>query len=433
MKIDVIMTTHDRVELLRQTVESYLAAEPRPERLFVFDDNSINRVGVTGGLSLNNNVGIDFHRTFGDRNDLLPSWLGSFGAHKMTPYALRHMFTEHNSEAVFILDSDTKFHPKWWAFTEEAGRYFDRDTNFGVFSLFNDRNFSSFDCGSIAWRSKQGIGAFGSLITRSYWERFIVPLEDKGYSNWDYQASRAAADAGLKVYVSNPSFLQHTGIKEGTHIGSTTPSVALDFGVSDPAVKPDIIIPTCRPIDYMQAQIRDIEANSPECRVIPTCIENASASQNRNAGLDRATSPIVIMVDDDTRGFYPGWWKPLVAPLLNCEYVAMTSARLVTPDGGHATMNGSKYHLDIDYEVVEHMPSACIAFRRDTTRFDERFRRSGFEDTWFCDCLRKERPHGQFLIVNSCRIIHLNEMKGQQEALSHNCWLYSQLKMGALQ
>jgi hypothetical protein len=175
-------------------------------------------------------------------------------------------------------------------------------------------------------------------------------------------------------------------------------------------MNPDIIIPTCKTADEIAAMVCDLQGHSLGCKSIATC-EKTSAARNRNIGLIAATTPIVVMVDDDIAGFYSGWWQELIKPLEDPNIVYV-SARLTKTDGTNALMMfAGNTHGDLC--DVPRAPTACIAFRNDGTRFDEEFVGSGFEDDDFCAQISTKYPTGRFVINNRVRLIHLNEMKNQ--------------------
>lgn len=229
--IEVIMTTHDRVGLLRDTVSSYLALRERqsdhckpngaygyaldatekwaeafpkrPPRLLVFDDASEDRDAV--------------EETLARIPEAYVEWRGSReGCVKMTPLALAERFADPAKEAVLILDSDTTFSRYWWPRVCTLYRQLKDEPDFGCVSLFN----AASSTGAPLPRGlvkKLSCGAFGTLVTRRYYERFIAPAAAGGKSDWDVKACLAAVKAGLKVYATSPSFLQHTGVYEGHH------------------------------------------------------------------------------------------------------------------------------------------------------------------------------------------------------------------------
>ena len=175
-------------------------------------------------------------------------------------------------------------------------------------------------------------------------------------------------------------------------------------------MNPNIIIPTCKNELEIAPQVCDVEGFSLDCRLIVTC-KKASASINRNIGLEQADSDIVVMIDDDISGFYMGWWKDLIEPLKD-KNVVMTSANLVNTDGSPAPMMFRSNSVG-GLMSVPRVPTACVAFRKSKLRFDENFIGSGFEDDDFCAQLKLDNPSGRFVVVEDCRIVHANEMKNQ--------------------
>ena len=177
-------------------------------------------------------------------------------------------------------------------------------------------------------------------------------------------------------------------------------------------MNPDIIIPTFRKPEEIAPLVCEVEGFSYGCRVIATCKE-ASAAVNRNAGLAQATTPIVIMIDDDTAGFYEGWWREMIRPLEEDPAIVMVSARLLKADGSIGQM---MYLGNVAEPAITSVPrcaTACIAFRNDGLRFDEHFEGSGFEDDDYCAQQFKKYKNAKTVINNRVRIIHLNEMKNQ--------------------
>jgi glycosyltransferase involved in cell wall biosynthesis len=175
---------------------------------------------------------------------------------------------------------------------------------------------------------------------------------------------------------------------------------------------PDIIIPTCKKIDEISPLLGIVGFNSPDCTIIATC-KPVSAAINRNDGLNQATSDIVIMIDDDTGGYYKNWWRDLIRPLIEDSSIVYVSARLIKEDGTPAPMMHNNPCMTRDVVDVPYAPTACVAFRNDNLRFDEGYIGSGYEDTDFCEQLKIRYPNKWFVINNTCRIIHKNEQKFQ--------------------
>ncbi len=191
----------------------------------------------------------------------------------------------------------------------------------------------------------------------------------------------------------------------------------------------DIIIPTNKEYHKITRMITRMKNTiSSEFRICPTCFKT-SAPVNRNYGLIQAKSDIVIMVDDDIKGYYPGWADELVKPLED-PAIIMVSARLmdnktkpgvmmdIKPDFSKPVVDVPDFYsindtVENTQRVVKAVPSAAIAFRNDGTRFDENYIGAGFEDTHFCFELCCKYPSGRIVINNNCKLIHKNEMKNQ--------------------
>jgi len=187
----------------------------------------------------------------------------------------------------------------------------------------------------------------------------------------------------------------------------------------------DVVVPSNRNIAELRAMVYELKrmdaiaGTSPNViHYIPTGFP-ASASINRNFGMYQATGQIIIMIDDDIGGFYPGWHTDLVKPLIDGPDVRIVSARLLTPAGDLSPMMGCTYDLSkpVDFASPAIL-SAAIAFRRadvQDIKFDEAYIGSGFEDTDFCFQLRKKfgDEHCYFAVNNQCRLVHHHEMKNQ--------------------
>lgn len=94
----------------------------------------------------------------------------------------------------------------------------------------------------------------------------------------------------------------------------------------------DILIPTCKSKDEIFPQLEEMNKNTPEIHSIFTTYMNWSAAKNRNYAHRNATSPYVIMVDDDILGFFRGWATVLIEPLVNNPDIRFCSARLMKLD-----------------------------------------------------------------------------------------------------
>lgn len=182
-------------------------------------------------------------------------------------------------------------------------------------------------------------------------------------------------------------------------------------------MKYDVIIPTCKDSSGKEIArlVDEIRAATPNAaRIIATGFK-VSAATNRNYGLNAAQSELVFMVDDDMTGFFPGWADRMIKTMMENDAV-MVSARLLAPDGSSGVMVGAEYDRASPVVRVKarQLPTACICFWNDGTRFDECFVGSGFEDNDFCLQLGARYVGAPFLIDNGAALVHVNEMKNQK-------------------
>lgn len=198
----------------------------------------------------------------------------------------------------------------------------------------------------------------------------------------------------------------------------------------------DVIIPTCRKSVEVSHLVQKIEINAgAPVRVIATCLD-ASASENRNAGLDRADTDFRIMLDDDIAAMSPGWVRVLIQALKDHPECVMVSPQLVKPRGGYAVMMGCPRGQGIGtgLRTVQgpHLLTACIALRKDGLRFDENFVGSGWEDNDYCEQQNLLYPGCTRMIQHNLQVVHRNEMKNQGPHFAANR-KYFESKWGKVQ
>lgn len=191
-------------------------------------------------------------------------------------------------------------------------------------------------------------------------------------------------------------------------------------------MKPDIIVVSNKTKLQLAPMACDLEGFALGHNIIWTC-QDASASINRNCGLGQAKTEIVVMMDDDISGFYEGWIDGLIEPLIGDDDVVYVSANLVNRDGSLGPMM-FRGNNDEKWTQVPRAPTACVAFRNDGIRFDERFIGSGFEDDDFCAKLEEKYDGGKFLVHNEVRIVHDNtEVNQHGKYFEHNQKLFNSI------
>lgn len=178
----------------------------------------------------------------------------------------------------------------------------------------------------------------------------------------------------------------------------------------------DIVIPTCKSYDSIRDLIDEIERSTPEQhRIIATC-QMVSASKNRNYALKASLSEIIVMMDDDMTGFYPGWLSTLIEPMIKDASILVCSSRLLSVNKIPCQMMGGNA-IPKDNGVYDaenkRVATACIAIRRNDVLFDEGFIGSGYEDTCYMRDVASKYPDCRIVVNNDCRLIHNNEEKNQ--------------------
>ena len=190
----------------------------------------------------------------------------------------------------------------------------------------------------------------------------------------------------------------------------------------------DILIPAYTIIPNLNKLLVEIiHKTIPPYNLILTHKEQ-SAAKNRNYGLKRSKSPFIIMCDDDIGELPMGWNKLLVNELLYNPEVTAVSARLMDTDGKPGLNSANNFDMESEEVEVNMIPTACCAFRNPAKygiELDERFMKSGWEDTDLFKKLLKVRP-GKILITNKCKVTHLNNATGYNEWFHYNKQIYEE-------
>jgi glycosyltransferase involved in cell wall biosynthesis len=211
----VMMTTYNRPRLLKRTVDSYNASWSLPEKITVFDDcssdlNVVKHIRQLPGADIR--IGAKRLRCI-----------------QKVPDCLRQLFDE-GADAVFVIDSDTLFAPSWWEKVKTVYRRYRNEPWFGIVGLFNMRDQEVSEFSPVEGLvEKPAIGGFGVLITRKVYDECIAPFEDSRKNDgWDNKMCTVARENWYRILVTAPSYLQHTGHAEGTHVGDAI-TYATDF------------------------------------------------------------------------------------------------------------------------------------------------------------------------------------------------------------
>lgn len=189
----------------------------------------------------------------------------------------------------------------------------------------------------------------------------------------------------------------------------------------------DVVIPTCKPYEQVKSLVAEVEATAGcPVNIIPTC-QDASASFNRNLGLERANSDPIVMIDDDITHFPFGWVQRMAEVMEFHQDCVMLTAELLDRYYKPGLMMGVS-HLERApgggcVEAVEsrRLITACCAIRPNGITFDTRYQGSGFEDDDYSMQLREHYGvDGVWMIDHDTVVVHKNEMKFQREHFEEN-------------
>ena len=89
----------------------------------------------------------------------------------------------------------------------------------------------------------------------------------------------------------------------------------------------DVVVPTCKDLPPVETMLKSL---FPESKIIVTGL-NASASTNRNFGLNQCESEFVLMLDDDIFGLFPAMGEMLITPMLADQNVKMVQNQHLIP------------------------------------------------------------------------------------------------------
>jgi hypothetical protein len=183
----------------------------------------------------------------------------------------------------------------------------------------------------------------------------------------------------------------------------------------------DIIFVTNKKSEGWEKRLDDLDKSIASTDNIIFTGLDASASVNRNFGLDKVVTKEFIMLDDDIEGFHPTWTDRFAQHMWYNEKIVCMTARLLNPDGSWGPMMGNNNDYTSrharagksGYNGYTRLPTACLILKKNHLRYDEGYIGSGYEDTDMMNQLNILYPDGEFHINNDVKLTHLNEQKSQ--------------------
>ena len=208
MNIKVVMTAYNRIGLLTQCINSITTSDYYPEGISVFDDCSeepevVNEISRLKGVDYNKN----------------PLRIGCDGN---TPHALEVTFVKNpDCTHIVVIDSDLAVTKEWWAHIERCVKSMEGDPQIGAIQALNLDNIPSKKKSDkyIDMLECIYLSGCGLIVSRKFWETFILKQADHQWFAWDVRSTEMAHRAGLKNYCLRETAMQHLGAWDGAHRG----------------------------------------------------------------------------------------------------------------------------------------------------------------------------------------------------------------------
>lgn len=206
----VLMTTRNRLDLLRRTVESLAKSDRCPEGICVYDDASDDPKVIAKIISDLPKSNIITRPT-------------KVGCDMNTPLGIKSLFeSDKDLDFVLVIDSDVIVSKHWMDHVDRCIETMKSDSSIAMIQILNLENIKMktpsskysdmMDCKTLS--------ACGMIVSRQYWKSYILPYENNGYYRWDMNSAEKAYSVGQKLYCLKESAIQHIGDQDGVHKGA---------------------------------------------------------------------------------------------------------------------------------------------------------------------------------------------------------------------
>jgi hypothetical protein len=196
----VLMKTREYPELLKRTVDSYLKSSKRPDKLYVFDDQTPEE---------NQKKIIEQVKRIPEAEfKVFPIRRGHASA---TPHAVGYLLNNPDVDGCLILDSDTIFNRDWYRKALELYDFMLKQKEVAMVSLFNNTHeHKARDCGIDGLAEKDLVGGFGTIMSRNFFTNCLSSISWDVPNSWDWNVA-PFINHPWKIYATEKSYLQHIG------------------------------------------------------------------------------------------------------------------------------------------------------------------------------------------------------------------------------
>lgn len=224
-KVLILIPVYNRLELFNDCIQSILKSKIPHDKydiqFFVLDDNSFQeeqiRIIVRNfSQILKDKCKVHYHRSNFNK-----------GINAILLFGIEYCFSTFEADTIAILDSDTIVSLLCLPVLLALHKYFPDTIVSGFNTTTGGRHLVVDHCDGYV--TKRTIGGINMVFNRSVYVKH-VKNSFMGDKHWDWRVCHSITCDDRLFIVSKPSVIQHTGIKEGMHVGpGFQPDVAEDF------------------------------------------------------------------------------------------------------------------------------------------------------------------------------------------------------------
>lgn len=220
MKIGIVMTIKDRMELTLQSLKDLINSNLKGDIVIVLIDDGSSVDYVRKFLSnLTDKINVIYHeRSIGVKQSLIEG--------------IEYCFSR-GCGIVTNLDNDVRLKKDWLEVLINHYKVMPNYIHSGFHSVNKNKDGSErheIVSDHKSFMMKKSVGGINMLFNKTVYEKYIQPALATPEGNWDYIACRNSYLDGHPICVAVPSLIQHTGIHESS-LGhnSELPDVAADW------------------------------------------------------------------------------------------------------------------------------------------------------------------------------------------------------------
>jgi hypothetical protein len=205
MKIGIVMTIKDRVELTVQSLRDLINSKlPGVGVILLIDDGS-NKKNSEVLMELHSKIAVIRHDV-------------SIGVKRSLIEGIEYCWAQ-GCDIVTNLDNDVRLKPNWLTKLLELREKFPTNIITGFHSVTRNSDGSErheIIQTRLGWCSKKSVGGINMMFNKQVYESYIKPALETPEGNWDYIACCNSVLDDHLIITAVPSVIQHTGILQSS-------------------------------------------------------------------------------------------------------------------------------------------------------------------------------------------------------------------------